>query len=57
MKLFLAELIVLLVAATIVAAVVFRSQRATGALRFARRMAYAYVIGIVALAVIRLVWG
>lgn len=48
---------VLLLAATIVGAVVFRSQRASGALRFARRVAYAYIIAIIALAAIRLIWG
>lgn len=55
MKLFLAQMAVLFLAATIVGAVVFRSQRATGALRFARRVAYAYIIAIVVLAVIRLI--
>jgi hypothetical protein len=48
---------VALFAVTIVAAVVFRSRRAKGMLDFLLKVAYAYIIVIVGLAIFRVIWG
>lgn len=53
MKLFLAAVIIGLVAVLIVAAVVFRSRRASDALKFIEKVFWGYVIAIVILAAIQ----
>lgn len=57
MKIFLAQLLVAAIATTIVGAAVFRSRRASGILRYGLKVAYIYIIVIVAIAMARVLWG
>ena len=54
MRIFFVEIFVVLAAATLVAAFVFRSQRARGMIHVLMKVAYAYIIAIFILAAFRL---
>jgi hypothetical protein len=48
------QVLIVLAVATAIAAYIFRSQRAKGWLRFVLKLAYAYIIAIIILALFRL---
>lgn len=54
MRLYLVEIFVVLAVATIIAAVVFRSQRAKGMIHVLLKVAYAYIFAVFLLAAFRI---